>query len=131
MSIKNLKTFVDERGVLLPLEFKNCPFKPERVFYVYGVPRFMRRGCHAHYKTSQFILCLSGEIRVGLHNGEKLWEGVITPGQAVHIETMVWDYQDFLTGHDVLAVLCSTAYNPDDYIMDFDEFRRIKNETLS
>ena len=117
-----LKTFQDNRGSLLPLEFKDCPFKPERIFFVHGVPRYMRRGCHAHYKTRQFLVCITGRIMVGLHNGNDLKEKILEPGDAILIEERIWDYQDFLTGHDVLAVLCSTAYNEKDYITDFDLF---------
>jgi len=32
---------------------------------------------------------------------------------------MIWDYQDFLTGKDYIAVLCSTVYDPSDYILTF------------
>lgn len=126
MNIQKLKTFEDERGILLPLEFKNCPFKPERIFYVYGVPRFVRRGCHAHYNTKQYILCLSGEIKVGLHNGQKLEEDTLKPGQSIFVDSMIWDYQDFMTGHDMIAVLCSTSYREEDYITDFDTFLKLK-----
>ena len=131
MNIQTLASFQDDRGLLLPVEFKDCPFKPERVFFVHGVPGYMRRGCHAHYKTKQYIICLAGKVLVGLHDGKTLDEQELNPGEAVLVNEMIWDYQDFLTGHDVLAVFCSTSYDQKDYIFNFDEFLRLKNETLS
>lgn len=128
MNIEKLKIFIDERGILLPIEFKELPFKPERIFYVYKVPRFMRRGCHAHYKTRQYITCLSGCIKIGLHDGEKLSEELLLPGNSILVEPLTWDYQDFLTGHDLIAVLCSMPFNEQDYIKDFDQFLKIKKE---
>lgn len=124
--ISTFKCFQDDRGVLLPIETEQCPFKPERIFIVHSVPRFMRRGCHAHIKTRQFIICVTGSILIGLHDGETLQESIIKPGEAILVDEMIWDYQDFLTGHDTIVVLCSTSYDPSDYILDFDEYLRRK-----
>ena len=45
-------------------------------------------------------------------------------------DKMVWDSQVFTTGNDILLSICSTAYDREDYIEDFDEFLRIVNLDL-
>jgi dTDP-4-dehydrorhamnose 3,5-epimerase-like enzyme len=128
MIITEFKSFSDERGDLLPVEFKNLPFIPIRIFIVKNASKGCRRGGHAHFKTWQLLICLKGRINVFLHDGSTQEEAIIEEGQSVLIENLVWDYQDFLTDQDVLLVLCSTLYNEKDYITDFDEFLRIKKE---
>ena len=117
MNLDRFKEFRDERGWLLPFDFSKLPFTPKRIFFVSNVPQGMRRGDHAHYKTQQYIICLSGSVNVGLIDAHgNLEEKTITQGQSVFVDKLIWDYQDFLTGHDSIAVLCSTEYDPDDYI---------------
>jgi hypothetical protein len=127
MNITKLRTFKDDRGDLIPIEFKNLLFIPQRIFIVENVPKGLRRGEHAHFKTWQQLICLKGRITVGLHNGTVQEEETINEGESVLIKEMIWDYQEFLTGQDVLLVLCSTPYDEKDYITDFSEFKRILN----
>ena len=122
MHLEHFKPFTDERGWLLPFEFSKLPFIPKRIFFVSDVPKGMRRGEHAHYQTQQYLICLSGRVLVGLHNGVQLEEKEIGQGESVFIDKLIWDYQDFLTGQDSVAVLCSTEYMPDDYITNFEDF---------
>ena len=124
--IGNLKPFIDDRGWLMAIDFSKAPFPCKRIFFVGGVPKGMRRGDHAHHETQQWLICLKGRIKVGLHNGKELTEFEISKGDTVHIDKLTWDYQEFLTGGELLAVLCSTEYNPADYILDFKEFCNLK-----
>lgn len=125
MDLEHFKSFSDERGWLLPFEFSKLPFIPKRIFFVSDVPQGMRRGEHAHFETQQYLICLAGRVRVGLHDGQSLEEKEIVQGESVFINRMIWDYQDFLTGQDSIAVLCSTEYTPSDYIMNFEEFQHV------
>ena len=126
MNLDHFQPFRDNRGWLLPFEFSKLPFIPKRVFFVANVPLGMRRGEHAHHQTQQYLICLTGHVRVGLHNGITLEETEIRQGESVFIDRMTWDYQDFLTGHDCVAVLCSTEYDPSDYILSFEEFMNVR-----
>jgi len=119
MNLDHFWPFRDERGWLLPFEFSKLPFIPKRIFFVADVPQGMRRGEHAHFQTQQYLICISGRVRIGLHNGTQLEEREIGQGESVFIDKMIWDYQDFLTGKDCIAVLCSTVYDPSDYILTF------------
>jgi len=120
-----LKSLTDTRGNLTPVEFKGLPFIPKRIFIVDSVPAGFRRGCHAHYVNKQFLICLKGKVRVGIHDGGCYREHILNPNEGLLVENLVWDHQDFLTGNDILLVLCSTAFNKSDYIKDFRKFIKI------
>ena len=120
--------FKDDDGTLVPIEFSKLPFEPRRIFYVCDVPRGEERGMHAHHETQQILTCVQGKILVKLHNGNKLSEVVLEENDSVHIDKMIWDSQVFLTGRDVLLSICSTEYNLDDYIDDFDKFLELSKE---
>lgn len=123
---RKLELFSDEcGGTLIPIEFKDLGFKPKRLFYVVDVPQRARRGEHAHFKTEQLLICVKGMIGVQLYDGKSLDYVTLEENEYVHVHNLVWDAQDFLTGDDVLLVLCSTNYDRSDYIEDLDHFERL------
>ena len=127
MVSKKLKSFEDKRGNLLPFEFSNLSFNPKRLFIVNDVPKGSRRGEHAHFKTYQQLICIQGKIKVGLNYGGKVFkEFILNQHETLLIKPMLWDWQEFLTGKDTLLVICSTVYNPKDYITDFNIFQELR-----
>ena len=128
MEIKQIHSFIDWRGDLTPLEFSDLPFIPQRLFIVKNCEKGIKRGEHAHHKTRQFLICLKGEIKVVTHDGIRYDEGVLKEGYSTLIEAYQWDYQEFLTGKDILIVICSTSFDLNDYILDFDKFKEIVKE---
>lgn len=109
----------DDRGSLLALNrFSELSFFPKRIFSVIDVPKGVVRGEHAHYITKQLLVCIKGEIEVGLYNKEISNVVCLKQGDTVYIDEMTWAYQKFLTGKDFLMVLASTEHDPEDYIMD-------------
>lgn len=122
--IEKLKTYKDDRGDLLPLNFSTLPFIPRRLFLVANVPKNERRGDHAHYSTKQFLLCLRGEIEVELFDGKSTNTYTIIEGEGIYVPEMIWDSQVFKTGDDLLLVVASTEYNAHDYIFSKEKFVR-------
>ena len=120
--------FNDIRGSLISIDLLKLEFIPKRVFSVFSVPKNEIRGNHAHYNTKQLVICLEGEIIVGMDDGNCLKEIIISPGESVFIDNLVWDYQKFLTDNSHILVICSTTYNQNDYINDKDEFYKIIND---
>ena len=120
---------IDSEGVLLPIEFSKLPFVPKRVFYVTNVPVGIKRGNHAHYNTQQMLFCVKGRILVNLFNGRNTTKVTLHEGDSTFADKLVWDSQTFLTPDAVLLSICSTEYDPDDYIEDLDEFKQIANNT--
>lgn len=123
--IKQWGCHIDSIGCLMPVEFKDLPFVPVRIFLVKNVPAGAQRGGHAHKQTVQYLFCMQGKIKVLLNDGASANEFILEKGQGCMVNKMVWDAQMFLTGDDVLMVFCSTVYDPTDYITDFEEFKKI------
>tara|TARA_B110000483_G_scaffold199231_1_gene238801 strand:- start:68 stop:448 length:381 start_codon:yes stop_codon:yes gene_type:complete len=120
--------FKDSRGSLLPINMEEIPFDVKRVFSVYGVPKGVVRGEHAHYKTKQYLVCIKGSIKVILNDGKTEHTAVLKEGESIFIDKLVWDSQQFLTGNDIILVFANTEYNLEDYILDKDIFFNILNK---
>ena len=127
----NLKTFIDSEGSLVPIESGlSIPFKIKRIFYIFEVHDQKDRGEHSHYKTEQVLICLNGKVKVLCDDGKNRKEWVLDkPNQALYIPNLIWDEQTYLTSGSVLLVLANTNYDPSDYIENYEEFRRLKNES--
>jgi len=126
MNINKLKVFDDERGSLLPIEFNNLPFDPKRIFIVNKVPKGIVRGNHSHHKTKQLIICINGSVDVILHDGVDETSYHLNKNETILIPELIWDSQRFLEDDSEILVLCSTTYDLNDYILDFEEFKKIK-----
>lgn len=126
----NMKTVVDENGNLTPIEAnETLPFSIERVFYVYGVRSQELRGCHAHHNTQQLLVCLNGKIQVICKDGKDERQFLLeSPQQGLYVPNMIWDEQLYRSEDAVLLSICSTKYDPADYIYSFNEFKKLKEQ---
>ena len=118
----------DERGRLVVVEGgQDIPFEIKRVFYIYGSDPDVVRGKHAN-RRSEFILINvagSSKVRVIDCSGNEMIISLNHPHTGVYLPAMVWkDMYDF-SPDSVLLVLSSEHYDPNEYIRDFDEFRRV------
>lgn len=127
--VKQWPCHIDGLGRLSVAEFSEFPFTPQRFFIVDNVPAGGERGGHAHKQNQQYLFCVKGVILVLLFDGKEKYEFKLTEGQGTFIDKLIWDSQKFMTGDDVLLVLCSHKYNREDYITDFDEFKKVANVT--
>jgi|TARA_B100000287_G_scaffold206024_1_gene194340 dTDP-4-dehydrorhamnose 3,5-epimerase-like enzyme len=127
----NLKSFIEPDGKLTPIELdRDIPFEVKRMFYVYDVHDQNDRGKHSHHKTKQILIAVSGGVTVVCDDGKERRNYVLNePSRALYIPEMIWDEQIYQSEDSVLLVLSNTNYEPDDYIEDYDEFRRLKNES--
>jgi dTDP-4-dehydrorhamnose 3,5-epimerase-like enzyme len=122
-----IKIFNDSRGTLIPIDFDDLPFLVKRIFIVNEVPINCVRGNHSHYKTKQFLICINGNVEVTLHDGKIENKYNLVKGEGVLIPELIWDSQKFLKENSEIMVLCSTKYDINDYIFDFETFKKIKN----
>lgn len=116
----------DERGMLVALEeYKDIPFEVKRVYYMYDTKLDVHRGFHAHKCLKQILVCICGACKVLLDNGkEKKVISLEKPYEGLYIPNDMWrEMYDFSPGA-VLLVLASDYYNEQDYIRDYDEFKR-------
>ena len=126
-----LKTFTEPDGNLIPIEMdRDIPFEVKRMFYVYDVHDQNDRGKHSHHKTKQILIAVNGGVTVICDDGKKRRNYVLNePNKALLIPEMIWDEQVYHSESSVLLVLSNTNYDVNDYIEDYDEFKRIKNES--
>ena len=122
--IIQLPKFEDPRGNLSFIEeWKHIPFKIERTFWIYDVPGGQTRGGHAYKKQQELIVALSGSFDVIIDNGlekqafllNRSYYGLYVPGG-------LWRQMQNFSTNSLALVLCSTKYNPVDYIYDYSEF---------
>ena len=125
-----LKTFTEPDGKLTPIELdKDIPFEFKRMFYVYDVHDQNDRGKHSHHKTKQILIAVNGGVTVICDDGKKRRNYILNePNKALYIPEMIWDEQVYHNESSVLLVLSNTNYDTSDYIEDYDEFKRLKNE---
>lgn len=115
----------DERGHLVVIEGnKDVPFDIKRIFYIYGSDPNVIRGQHANRETEFVLVNVAGKSKVKVYDG-KGNEAIFIlnrPHTGIYLPTMVWkDMYDF-SEDSVLLVLASEAYNPNEYIRNYDEF---------
>ena len=128
--VNSYNVFNDDRGSLIPIELKNVPFEVKRVFVVNNVPLNEIRGNHSHYNTKQYLICINGSVDVILNDGINETIYKLIKGQSILIPELIWDSQRFTSENSEIMVFCSTEYDIDDYILDFNKFKQIINEKL-
>ena len=106
----DLPKICDPRGNLSFIESEeHVPFEVKRCYWIYDVPGGM------------FDVVLndgSGEQRFHL---ARSYYGLYVP-------RITWRAIDNFSTNSVALVLSSTEYDPDDYIEDFNEFIKLKND---
>jgi mannose-6-phosphate isomerase-like protein (cupin superfamily) len=110
-------------GYISVADNSNIPFKIERVFWTYYTPESIVRGRHAHYKTEQILIAVTGRIIVTTDNGKGQIETFVldSPNKAVYLPPNVWHTMQY--SHTAIQlVLASQTYQADDYIRDYDVF---------
>lgn len=116
----------DERGQLVALEeFKDIPFKIKRVYYMYDTANGVTRGCHAHKKLEQILICIHGSCKIMLDNGsEKKTVLLEKPNEGLYVANNMWREMFDFSPEAVLMVLASELYDESDYIRDYNDFLR-------
>jgi len=103
------------------------PFDVKRLYYLYDVPSGESRGIHAHRTLQQVLIAASGSFDVTLDDGRnKKTVHLSRPFIGLHIRPGIWrDIINFSSGV-ICLVLASELYKEEDYIRDYDEFKRFK-----
>ena len=124
--ILDLPKITDPRGNLTVCEgFHNVPFEVRRVYWVYDVPGGESRGSHAHKHCREFIIAVSGAFSVTVNDGTEEKTFLLNhPYQGLLVEENQWrTLEDFSSGA-VYLVLASEPFSEDDYIRDYDEYKK-------
>lgn len=116
----------DHNGSLVALEKGGVfPFDIKRVYYVWGTAEQTVRGKHAHRCLEQVIICTSGSCDFILDDGkERVTLHLNNPSQGLYIKRNVWGEFTNFSPDCVVMVLASEYYNEEDYIRDYEQFKR-------
>jgi len=128
--IIDLRKISDPRGNLTPIEGGgDIPFDIKRIYYLYDVPSGESRGAHAHKELQQLIIAANGSFTITLDDGTKKKAFTLNrPYQGLLIVPGIWrDLDDFSSGA-VLLCLASEHYIAEDYIRDYEEFLKYKQQ---
>lgn len=122
----NLPKILDRRGNLSIIEeFKNIPFKIARTYWIYDVPGGEVRGGHAYKENQEFIVALSGSFDVILDDGEEKKTYPLNRSYyGLYVPKGVWRQMDNFSTNSLALVLSSTEYSENDYIFDYDVFKK-------
>ena len=124
--IIELPKYLDVRGNLSFAEqYKHMPFEIRRVYWVYDVPGGVARGGHAEKNNEELIIALSGAFEIVVDDGKKSKTFVLNRSYyGLYIPKGLWrEIKEFSTNALALE-FGSIPYSADDYIRDYEEYRR-------
>jgi hypothetical protein len=115
-------------GYLSVIDFQSfLPFKPERIYWTYYTPESIVRGRHAHYKTEQLLMAVSGSILVNIETlkGELFTFKLEKPGLGLYIPSLAWHTMQY-SHSAVQLIIASSHFEEKDYIRDYETFKVLK-----
>ena len=125
-SIIDLSKINTQSGSLAVVE-RNLPFQIKRVFYLYDIPSGESRGAHAHKECHQFLVAASGSFEVVVEDGVSSRTFFLNqPHFGLHIPPGVWAHEQNFSSGAICLVLASHGYDENDYIRNFDDFKKYR-----
>lgn len=128
--IIELPKFLDARGNLsFAQNNTQIPFEIKRTYWLYDVPGGESRGGHAYRETEEFVIALSGSFDVIVDDGmEKKTFHMNRSYYGLYVPKGMWREMDNFSTNSLALEFASTNYNPEDYIRDYDEFLKLKED---
>lgn len=125
-----LPKIYDKRGNLSFFEHPNqLPFEIKRTYWIYDVPGGEVRGSHAFREQQEFIIALSGSFDVVIHDGKEEQRFSLNRSYyGLYVPKMFWRRLENFSTNSLALIVSDKHYNEQDYIRDFEEFKKITNE---
>jgi len=117
---------MDKRGNLSFVEdFRQIPFSIARAYWIYDVPGGQKRGSHAFKNQEEIIFAISGSFDVVLNDGEEERRYHLNRSNiGLYVPHMTWRHMENFSTNSLCLVLSSMAYDEDEYIRNFREFKK-------
>ena len=128
--IIELPKFLDARGNLsFAQNNTHIPFEIKRTYWLYDVPGGESRGGHAYRENEEFVIALSGSFDVIVDDGkEKKIFHLSRSYYGLYIPKGMWREMDNFSTNSLALEFASTKYDPADYIRNYDEFLKLKED---
>ncbi|MFD1316852.1 sugar 3,4-ketoisomerase [Namhaeicola litoreus] len=128
--IIELPRLLDPRGNLSFFEDENqIPFKIKRAYWIYDVPGGGKRGLYAFRKSEVFIIAMSGSFDIVINNGPVEFKYSLNRSYyGLYIPPMNWLKMENFSTNSQALVVSSIIYDENDYIRDFEVFKKEKDE---
>ena len=128
--IIELPKFLDARGNLsFAQNNTHIPFEIKRTYWLYDVPGGERRGGQEYRETEEFVIALSGSFDVIVDDGkEKKTFHLNRSYYGLYIPKGIWREMDNFSTNSLALEFASTKYDSTDYIRDYDEFLKLKED---
>lgn len=125
--IINVPKILDKRGNLSFAEnTTQIPFEIKRTYWLYDVPGGEARGGHAYKENEEFIIALSGSFDVIIDNGiEKKTFSLNRSYYGLYVPKGLWREMNNFSTNSLALILSSTFYDVNDYVRDYDEFKKV------
>lgn len=105
---------------------KNIPFEIQRFYVIRDVPPGETRGTHAHRTCEQAVFALNGSFDILIDDGkEERTVHMDSPTTGVRLPPKTWHSLSNFSPDCVALVLSSEPYRAEEYIHDYEEFKRI------
>ena len=123
--IIQLPKFLDDRGNLSFLENEaQIPFVIKRVHWIYDVPGGEERGGVVYRETEEFIIAMSGSFDVIVDDVVQQHKFSLNRSyMGVYVPKGMWRVIDNFSTNSIAVIAASTAYDPEDAIHDYEEFK--------
>ena len=125
--IIKLKNIINEdAGLVVAQNDSNLPFEVKRVYWFYQVPEGQVRGHHAHKKNQKILICTQGLVEVSLEHTSGFQQKfkLDKPFEGLFIPPFYWGTYKF-TNNAAMISLASALYDEDDYIRNYEDFKRM------
>jgi dTDP-4-dehydrorhamnose 3,5-epimerase-like enzyme len=118
----------DDGAVVVAESFVHVPFSVARMFTL-RAPIGALRGNHAHRRCSQFMVCVHGAVDIVCDDGSKRQTFTLDRNdRALLVPPNIWNAVAFRKASSVLVVLCDRHYEDHDYVRDYAEFLKWRQE---
>lgn len=105
---------------------KKFGFVCNRFFFIKGKKNEVR-GKHAHKKQLQFLVCLYGSCQLDFDDGIKKKKILLNKDTiGVKVSAGIWGVQKYLKNNTLLLVFSNGTYKEEDYLRNYDAFKKFK-----
>lgn len=131
VKIIELPKFLDARGNLSFAEQLNhIPFEIKRTYWIYDVPGGEERGGHAFKENQEFVVALSGAFEVVVDDGKLKKSFLLNRSYyGLYIPQGLWRTMENFSTNSLAIEFGSEHYTEKDYIRDYDEYLRWREES--